>query len=68
MLATADERYFSYAEAARILGVERSTLYSRLKEGRLKNKRIFPDGAKRITRSEILRYVGAAEPMRAAAE
>ena len=67
MLATADERYFSYAEAARILGVERSTLYSRSRRAGYGTP-VFPDGSRRITRSEILRYVGGAEPARMAAE
>jgi excisionase family DNA binding protein len=60
----ADERYFSLAEVARILGYERSTIYSRVRDGRIKTVRV--DGAKRITRSELLRYVGAgAQPVAA---
>jgi excisionase family DNA binding protein len=44
------ERFFSIAETCRILGCQRSTVYSRIKEGRLKAVRI--DGSKRIPRSE----------------
>jgi excisionase family DNA binding protein len=59
MLSTADERYYAYSEAAKIIGVEKSTFYNRLKAGRIKST-TFSDGTKRISRSEILRYVGAA--------
>jgi excisionase family DNA binding protein len=57
-IAETEERYFSLAEMARILGYERSTIYSRVRAGRIKTVRV--DGAKRVTRSELLRYVGAA--------
>jgi excisionase family DNA binding protein len=39
------ERFFSIAETCPILGCERSTVYSRIKKGRLKAVRI--DGSKR---------------------
>jgi excisionase family DNA binding protein len=57
------ERFFSVPEAARILGFERSTIYSRIKEGRLKAVRI--DGSKRIARSELVRLISAAVPVTA---
>ncbi len=60
-----EQQYFSLAEVARVLGYEKSTLYSRAKEGRIQTVQI--DGAKRVTREELLRYVGAAtQPVQAA--
>jgi excisionase family DNA binding protein len=53
-----DERYYSLAEVARILGFEKSTIYSRVKEGRIRTIPI--DGAKRVSRSELVRYIGVA--------
>lgn len=67
MRTETEERYFSLAEAARILGYERSTIYSRVKEGRIKPT-ILADGAKRIARSELLRYVGRSTVTTRAAE
>jgi excisionase family DNA binding protein len=52
------EQYFSIAETARILGYEKSTIYGRVKAGRIQT--VLVDGAKRITRSELLRYVHSA--------
>jgi excisionase family DNA binding protein len=65
MLSSADERYYAYSEAAKIIGVERSTFYNRVKSGRIKPT-TFSDGTKRVARSEILRYVGVASPAQAA--
>lgn len=55
------ERYFSIAETSRILGFERSTVYARIKAGRLKAVRF--DGAVRIPRSELHRYLSTATPL-----
>jgi predicted site-specific integrase-resolvase len=65
MLST-DERYYPFSEAAKIIGVERSIFYGRVKSGLIKPT-TFSDGTKRISRSEILRYVGVAD-VRTAAE
>jgi hypothetical protein len=61
-----EQQYFSLAEVARILGYEKSTLYSRAKEGRIRTVPI--DGAKRVTREELLRYIGATTRPAQAAE
>lgn len=65
MLLEKDERFFSLAEAARILGYERSSIYRRVKDGLIGTVRMA-DGAKRIPRSELLRYVGNGNPAQAA--
>jgi excisionase family DNA binding protein len=57
------EHFFSISEAARVLGYEKSTLYARVKAGRIKTVQL--DGAKRISRSELLRYINAAQPVSA---
>jgi excisionase family DNA binding protein len=57
------ERFFSIADTCRILGCERSTVYARIKQGRLRAVRI--DGSKRIPRSELLRIISAAQPVAA---
>ena len=57
------DRYFSIAEAGRVLGWERSTVYSRVKQGRLKAIRL--DGSVKIPRSELLRYIASATPVAA---
>jgi excisionase family DNA binding protein len=57
------EHFFSISEAARVLGYEKSTIYSRVKAGRIKTVQI--DGAKRIPRSELLRYINAAQSVSA---
>jgi excisionase family DNA binding protein len=58
------DRYFSIAEACRVLGVERSTLRSRIKAGKLVAVRL--DGSIRVPRSELVRYIAAAMPVSAA--
>jgi excisionase family DNA binding protein len=65
MLTRDTELYFSLADAARILGYERSSIYARVKEGKIRTVK-FADGAKRIPRSELLRYVGNGKPAQAA--
>ena len=55
------ERYFSISEAGRILGYERSTIYSRIKHGRLRAVRI--DGTVRVPRSELARILATATPL-----
>jgi excisionase family DNA binding protein len=55
------ERFFSVSEAGRILGCERSTIYDRIKTGRLKAVRL--DGTKRIPRSELVRLIATAVPL-----
>jgi excisionase family DNA binding protein len=57
------DRYFSIAEACRILGVERSTLRSRIKAGRLAAVRL--DGSIRVPRSELIKYIATATPISA---
>jgi excisionase family DNA binding protein len=57
------ERYFSIAEACRILGWERSTVYARVKAGRLKAIRL--DGSVKIPRSELAKYLATATPVTA---
>jgi excisionase family DNA binding protein len=57
------DRFFSITEAARILGWERSTIYARVKAGRLRGIRL--DGSVKIPRSELLRYIAAATPLSA---
>jgi excisionase family DNA binding protein len=57
------DRYFSIAEACRILGWERSTVYARVKTGRLKAIRL--DGSVKIPRSELVRYIASATPLTA---
>jgi excisionase family DNA binding protein len=56
------DRYFSVAEACRVLGCERSTLRSRIRAGRLKGIRL--DGSVKIPRSELLKYIATATPIR----
>lgn len=57
------DRYLSIAEACRVLGIERSTLRSRIKTGRLAAVRI--DGSIRVPRSELVKYIAAATPVTA---
>jgi excisionase family DNA binding protein len=57
------DRYFSIAEACRVLGIERSTLRSRIKAGRLAAVRI--DGSIRVSRSELIKYIASATPVTA---
>jgi excisionase family DNA binding protein len=57
------DRYFSIAEACRVLGIERSTLRSRIKGGRLAAVRI--DGSIRVSRSELIKYIASATPVTA---
>jgi excisionase family DNA binding protein len=52
------DRYFSVAEACRVLGIERSTLRSRIKAGRLAAVRL--DGSVKIPRSELVKYIASA--------
>jgi excisionase family DNA binding protein len=58
-----EPQFFSIAEVARILGYEKSTIYSRVKEGRI--KAVHFDGTKRIPRTQLLRYVNSAQPVTA---
>jgi excisionase family DNA binding protein len=55
-----EPQFFSLAEVARILGYEKSTIYDRCKNGRIRTVRI--DGGPRISREELLRYIGEAKP------
>jgi excisionase family DNA binding protein len=57
------DRFFSITEAARILGWERSTIYARIKAGRLRGIRL--DGSVKIPRSELVRYIASAQPLSA---
>jgi excisionase family DNA binding protein len=47
----------------RILGFEKSTVYDRIKNGRLGAVRL--DGAIRVPRSELVKYIAAATPVSA---
>jgi excisionase family DNA binding protein len=55
------DSHFSIAEACRVLGIERSTLRSRIKAGRLAAVRI--DGSIRVPRSSLVRYLAQATPV-----
>jgi excisionase family DNA binding protein len=55
------EMLFSLPEASRLLGFERTTLFARIKAGRLKAVRL--DGRVRIPRSEVVRYLAQATPL-----
>jgi excisionase family DNA binding protein len=57
------EVLFTLPEASRLLGFERSTVFDRIKNGRLKAVRL--DGRVRIPRSEVVRYLATAVPMSA---
>jgi excisionase family DNA binding protein len=57
------DQYFSIAEVGRILGWERSTVYSRIKQKRLAAIRL--DGSVKIPRSELLKYLATATPVSA---
>jgi excisionase family DNA binding protein len=57
------ERHFSISEACRILGYERSTVYSRIKAGRLAAVRL--DGSFKIPRRELAKYLATATPVSA---
>jgi excisionase family DNA binding protein len=61
-----EQLFFSVADVARILGFEKSTIYSRVAQGRLKRTEI--DGRLRITRAELLRYIGPAATQPEAAQ
>jgi excisionase family DNA binding protein len=50
-------------EASRLLGFERSTVFDRIKNGRLKAVKL--DGRVRIPRSEVVRYLAQATPISA---
>ncbi|HZZ22023.1 MAG TPA: helix-turn-helix domain-containing protein [Roseiarcus sp.] len=52
------QSYFTIPEVCRILGFERSTVYDRVREGRLAAVRL--DGRYRIPRDEIQRYLATA--------
>jgi excisionase family DNA binding protein len=55
------QKLFSIPETCRILGFERSTLYSRIKAGRLAAVRL--DGRVRIPRDEVQKYLAQATPV-----
>jgi excisionase family DNA binding protein len=57
------ERLFSIPEACRILGFERSALYTRIKAGSLKAVKL--DGRVKIPRAELAKYLATATPMSA---
>jgi excisionase family DNA binding protein len=57
------ERYFSIAETCRVLGIERSTLRSRIKAGRLAAVRL--DGSIRVPRQALVDYIASATPVTA---
>jgi excisionase family DNA binding protein len=57
------DRYFSIAEACRVLGAERSTLRSRIKADRLAAVRI--DGSIRVPRRALVQYIASATPVTA---
>lgn len=51
---------FSYAETGRVLGLERSAIFKRVRDGRIKTVTL-PDGSKRVTRDEIVRLITPVE-------
>ena len=55
------EVLFTLPEASRLLGFERSTVFDRIKNGRLKAVKL--DGRVRIPRSEVVRYLAQATPV-----
>ena len=55
------EPYFSILEACRVLGFKPTTLFSRIKEGRLRAVKL--DGRVRVPRSELARYLAQATPV-----
>ena len=55
------EVLFTLPEASRLLGFERSTVFDRIKNGRLKAVKL--DGRIRIPRSEVVRYLSQATPV-----
>jgi len=55
------ELLFTIPEASRLLGFERSTVFDRIKNGRLKAVKL--DGRVRIPRSEVVRYLAQATPL-----
>jgi excisionase family DNA binding protein len=57
------EVLFTLPEASRLLGFERSTVFDRIKNGRLKAVKL--DGRVRIPRSEVVRYLAQATPVSA---
>ena len=57
------ELLFTIPEASRLLGFERSTVFDRIKNGRLKAVKL--DGRVRIPRSEVVRYLAQATPVSA---
>jgi excisionase family DNA binding protein len=57
------EVLFTLPEASRLLGFERSTVFDRIKNGRLKAVKL--DGRVRIPRSEVIRYLAQATPISA---
>jgi excisionase family DNA binding protein len=57
------EPYFSIPEACRVLGFERTTLFARIKSGRLRAVRL--DGRIKIPRSELAKYLASAQPLSA---
>jgi excisionase family DNA binding protein len=57
------ERLFSIPEACRILGFERSAIYTRIRAGSLRAVKL--DGRVKIPRREIAKYLATAVPMSA---
>jgi excisionase family DNA binding protein len=57
------EPFFSIPEACRVLGFERTTLFNRIKAGRL--NAVKHDGRVKIPRSELARYLATATPLSA---
>jgi excisionase family DNA binding protein len=55
------ERLFSIPEACRILGFERSALYTRIRAGSLRAVR--HDGRVKIPRAELAKYLATAVPL-----
>ena len=59
------EKFYSVNDLCRLLGYERSTIYSRIKAGRIDAVRL--DGALRVPASSLEKYVATAQPVTAAA-
>jgi excisionase family DNA binding protein len=59
------EPLYSIAEVCRLLGIQRTTFYSRLKAGRFRAVRI--EGSIRVPRGELVKYLAQATPISATA-
>lgn len=59
------EKFYSVNDVCRLLGYERSTIYARIKSGRIAAVRL--DGAVRVPASSLEKYLATAQPVMATA-